>query len=133
MIVKVVVALVKNGDKYLIARRNHGDPEANGKWEFPGGKIEENESEFDAVVREMREEFEIEVKPIEYLCNNISEYTARTIELRLYLCEFISGEFKLHAHHEYKWVTLDELTSYDFAPADIPLAEEVVKMENHNV
>ena len=127
--VKVVAALVKNGDKYLIARRNHGDPEANGKWEFPGGKLEENESELEAVVREMREEFEIEVEALEYLCNSITEYAARTIELRLYLCEFISGDFKLHAHHEYKWVSLDEIISYDFAPADIPLALEVSRME----
>lgn len=123
--VKVVAALIEKDGKYLIARRNHGDIEANGKWEFPGGKVEENENEFDAIEREMREEFEVEVKAIEFLCNSIVDYTARTIELRLYLCRYISGEFKLHDHHEIKWVTKEDIINYDFAPADIPLAEEV--------
>lgn len=126
--VRVVAALIEKEGKYLIARRNHGDPEANGKWEFPGGKVELNENEFDAIEREMREEFEVHVKALEFLCNSITEYTARTIELRLYLCRFISGEFKLHDHHEIKWVTKEELSNYDFAPADIPLAQEVSKM-----
>ena len=47
--VKVVAALIEKDGKYLIARRNHGDIEANGKWEFPGGKVEENENEFDYI------------------------------------------------------------------------------------
>ena len=126
--VKVVAALIEKDGKYLIARRNHGDPEANGKWEFPGGKVEENENEFDAIEREMREEFEVEVNAIEFLCNSIVAYTARTIELRLYLCRYLSGEFKLHDHHEIKWVTKEDIINYDFAPADIPLAETVHNM-----
>ena len=123
--VKVVAALVHNDGKYLIARRNHGDIEANGKWEFPGGKVEDNESEMQAVIREMKEEFDINVKAIKYLTNSVCEYTARTIDLRLYLCEFISGDFKLSAHHEYKWVSSGEILNFDFAPADVPLAQYV--------
>lgn len=124
--VKVVAALVEKDGKYLIARRNHGDIEANGKWEFPGGKIEDNESEEQAIVREMKEEFAIDVEVVRYLCSNICEYTVRTIELRLYLCRFIDGEFKLNSHHEFKWVDKENLLSYDFALADIPLARYVV-------
>ena len=125
--VKVVAALIEKNGKYLIARRNHGDVEANGKWEFPGGKVEENETEMDAIEREMREEFEVCVDALKYIGNSISHYTARTIELRLYLCKYISGDFKLHDHHEIKWVGKEELNNYDFAPADIGLLDIILK------
>lgn len=104
--VKVVAGLIKKDGKYLIARRNHGDVEANGKWEFPGGKLEDNETGFKAIEREMREEFEVNVKALKFLASSVSEYIERTIELILYLCDYINGEFKLHDHHEIKWIEL---------------------------
>lgn len=127
--VKVVAGLIKKDDKFLIARRNHGDVEANGKWEFPGGKLEENETEFEAVEREMREEFEVNVKALKFLASSVSEYVERTIELRLYLCKYLSGEFKLHDHHEIKWIKISELLDYDFAPADKELVNKLINID----
>ena len=127
--VKVVAALISNGDKYLIARRNHGDPEANGKWEFPGGKLESNETEEEAIEREMREEFDVVVKSVRFIGNNVSNYEARTIDINLYLCNYICGVFKLHDHHEIKWVNKNELMLYDFAPADVGLIDYILKDE----
>lgn len=127
--VKVVVGLIKKDGKYLIARRNHGDVEANGKWEFPGGKLEEKETELEAIEREMREEFEVNVKALKFLASSVSEYIERTIELRLYLCDYINGEFKLHDHHEIKWIELSELLNYDFAPADKELVNNIINMD----
>lgn len=126
--VKVVAGLIKKDNKFLIARRNHGDIEANGKWEFPGGKLEDNETEFNAIEREMREEFEVNVKALKFLASSVSEYVERTIELRLFLCDYISGEFKLHDHHEIKWIELSDLLNYDFAPADKELVNELISM-----
>ena len=127
--VKVVAGLIKKDGKYLIARRNHGDVEANGKWEFPGGKLEEKETELEAIEREMREEFEVNVKALKFLASSVSEYIERTIELRLYLCDYINGEFKLHDHHEIKWIELSELLNYDFAPADKELVNSIINMD----
>ena len=122
---KVVAALIEHDNKVLIAKRSTGDPNVLGKWEFPGGKVELNENEFNAIEREIKEEFELVIKANNYLINNICEYPKKTVDLRLYSCDYISGDFKLHDHSEYKWVEKDNLLDYDLAPADIPLAKFV--------
>ena len=120
--IKVVAALIEKDGKYLIARRSTGDENVEGKWEFPGGKVEPNEEEMTAIEREIREEFELEVKAIRFLVNNEHQYPGRIVDLRLYECKYISGEFKLHDHYEYKFVSKDELLDYELCPADINLA-----------
>jgi 8-oxo-dGTP diphosphatase len=124
---KVVAALVKKDNKYLIARRIYGDPESVGKWEFPGGKIEENETEEHAVEREIKEEFELDIQADQFITNSIYEYPNKLIDLRLIHCHYIKGEFHLHDHSEYQFVSKEHLLEYDLAPADIPLAEFIQK------
>lgn len=121
----VVAALIKKDNDVLIARRSTGDENVLGKWEFPGGKVEPNETEEHAIEREIKEEFELDIKANKYITNNVCEYPTKTVDLRLYECEYISGEFKLHDHSEYKWVNINELLNYDLAPADIPLAKYI--------
>ena len=125
--IKVVAALIMRDNKVLIARRSSGDENVMGKWEFPGGKVEHGEDEAHAIEREIEEEFELKIKANKFLINNVCSYPTKTVDLRLYDCEYISGDFKLHDHSEYKWVSKDELLSYDLAPADVPLAEYVVE------
>ena len=127
MMIKVVAALICKDNKILIARRATGDPNVLGKWEFPGGKVEANESEEAAIEREIKEEFELTVKAKRFLINNICEYPEKKIDLRLYECEYLSGEFCLHDHFEYKWVELTKLTDFDLAPADVSLARYVME------
>ncbi len=124
----VVAALIEKEGKYLIAKRSTGDENLFGKWEFPGGKLKENELEFNAIEREIFEEFELKIKAIHFLLNNIYEYPAKTVDLRLYECKYINGKFNLHDHSEYKWVDPQELLDYDLAPADIPLAKYIKEM-----
>lgn len=124
---KVVAALIENEGKVLIAKRNEGSDYTNGKWEFPGGKVELNEDELTAIQREIKEEFELDVKAKEFITNNVHEYPHKTIDLRLYKCEYVSGEFKLNAHLAYEWVDKQELLNYDLCPADIPLAQFVIE------
>ena len=123
--ITVVAALIKKENKILIAKRSTGD--LIGKWEFPGGKVEPNEDEAHAIEREIFEEFELKIKATNFITNNICEYPTKTIDLRLYKCEYIEGNFKLHDHSEYKWVDKDEILKYDLAPADIPLAKYINK------
>lgn len=125
--ITVVAALIKKEGKVLIARRATGDENTLGKWEFPGGKVEPNESEECAIERERKEEFEMNIKANKFIINNVCEYPSRTIDLRLYECEYVSGEFKLHDHFEYAWVNIENLLDYDLAKADIPLANELIK------
>ena len=125
--ITVVAALIKKNGKYLIARRSTGSEEVMGKWEFPGGKVEKDETEEHAIQREIKEEFEMDIKALRFLTNNVCEYPSKTIDLRLYECKYLSGEFHLHDHSEYKFVKKEDIVKYDLCPADIPLAEYVKK------
>ena len=69
----------------------------------------------------------MEIKAKEFLVNNVCEYPTKTVDLRLYRCEYVSGEFNLHDHSEIKWVSKEKLLKYDLAPADIPLAEYLME------
>lgn len=125
--IKVVAALIEKDNKVLIARRSTGDPNVLAKWEFPGGKVEQNEDELHAIEREIREEFELEIKAKKFLINNVCEHPSKTVDLRLYSCDYVKGEFKLHDHSEIAWVSKEALLKYDLAPADIPLAKYLVE------
>ena len=131
--ITVVAALIKKDNKYLIAQRLKGSLE--NKWEFPGGKLEPGETEEHALEREIKEEFNVDIIAKEFnvdiiakefIMNNVCEYPERTIELRLYLCEYMNDEFILMDHKQYKFVGLDEILDYDLAPADIPLAQYLI-------
>ena len=126
--IKVVAALIFNKDKILIAKRKKGDISASLKWEFPGGKVEEDEDEKKAIEREIKEEFDVTVRAKEFIVNNIYEYPNKTVDLRLYLCEYIEGEYKLIDHVEYKWINIKDLLDYDLADADIILANYVINL-----
>ena len=121
--ITVVAALIEKDNKVLIAKRSTGDPNVFGKWEFPGGKVQEGENELEAIEREIKEEFEINVKGRCFLVSNNCEYPNKIVDLRLYSCEYIDGDFKLHDHSEYKWVCIDDILNYDLAFADIELAK----------
>lgn len=123
--ITVVAALIEKEGKYLIARRSTGSSDVLGKWEFPGGKVEKEETEEHAIEREIKEEFEMDIKAIRFLANNVCEYPTKTIDLRLYECKHISGEFNLHDHSEYLFVDKEDIVNYDLCPADISLAEYV--------
>ena len=123
--ITVVAALIEKEGKYLIAKRSTGSEDVLGKWEFPGGKVEQKETEENAIEREIKEEFELNIKAIKFLVNNVCEYPTKSIDLRLYECKHMSGEFNLHDHSEYKFVDKADIINFDLCPADIPLAEFV--------
>lgn len=127
--ITVVAALIKKDNKILIARRSTGDESLLGKWEFPGGKVESGENEYQAIEREIKEEFELNIHAKSFLTNNVFQYPTKTVDLRLYSCEYVSGNFKLHDHSEYKYIDKNELLNYDLASADIPLAQFVKEMD----
>ncbi len=121
----VVAALIKKDNKYLIAKRAYDKEENLGKWEFPGGKVEKGEDEFTAIEREMQEEFEIKVKAVKYLTSSNFDTGKKIYLIKLYECQYLSGDFKLNAHSEYVYVEKNKLLDYDLAPADIEFAKYV--------
>lgn len=127
--ITVVAALMKKDNKFLIAKRATGDKNVLGRWEFPGGKVEAGEDEKQAIEREIKEEFDLDIKAIKFITNNVCEYPSKTIDLRLYECEYIKGEFNLHDHSEYRFVSEDEILNYDLCPADVPLAKSIKELK----
>ena len=127
----VTAAILFDADKVLIAQRGDNDKLHN-KWEFPGGKIEHAETPEQCLIREMREEFGIEVDVIGFFRENIHHYETKTIQLLAYYVEWKSGTIMLNAHAAIKWVPLNELHGFDFAPADIPIVQKLQEEHKSN-
>jgi 8-oxo-dGTP diphosphatase len=124
--INVVAAYIHEDGKTLIARRSTGAADVIGKWEFPGGKVKDGETEKEAIKREIKEEFGIEIKANELIIRETFKCPTKTIRLSLYDCRYISGDYFPHDHSEYAFVQNDELLNYDLCPADIPLAKYIV-------
>ncbi len=122
---KVTAALLTKDGQILVAKRNAETKLAN-KWEFPGGKVEEGESPEECLRRELKEEFNIDVSVGEYLGDSIYEYEHGTIQLLAYWVEWRSGELELRDHEDFRWVRLEDLFGFDFAPADLPIVRKLV-------
>lgn len=120
----VTAAIILKDNKVLIARRAP-DERMAGKWEFPGGKIERGETPQQCLSREIREELDVSVEVLDFFGESIYRYEHGEIRLLAYFCRWISGGFSLHVHSSIKWVGKDELSSFDFAPADIPLVDKL--------
>jgi 8-oxo-dGTP diphosphatase len=116
-IVKVTAAILVKDSRILIARRGLDDRLA-AKWEFPGGKIEGHETPEQCLKREMKEEFDIDVSVGEYLGSSVYHYDHISIELLAYRTSWESGEIHLKAHDDFKWISLEQFSEFDFAPAD---------------
>jgi 8-oxo-dGTP diphosphatase len=126
----VTAAILEKGNKIMIARRAHGK-HLEGYWEFPGGKIELNETPESCLLRELKEEFEIEASIENYIGESIFEYPDKTIILKAFTCKILSGEMKLNDHDRIEWIETEELSNYKLAPADIPLIKLYDKARNN--
>jgi 8-oxo-dGTP diphosphatase len=128
--IEVTAAILERGSKIMIARRAHGKHLA-GYWEFPGGKVELNETPESCLLRELNEEFEIEASIENFIGESIFEYPDKTIKLTAFTCKILSGEMKLNDHDRIEWIETEELSNYKLAPADIPLIELYDKARNN--
>lgn len=121
---KVVAAIIKEKDQLLIAQRHLKDPLA-GKWEFPGGKLEPGETPEECLVREIREELQVEVEIGSFYDDNVYGFKDQPIHLLFYWAEIMNGEVTPIVHDDVKWITIKELAGFDFAPADIPIVKRL--------
>jgi len=96
-------------------------------WEFPGGKIEPDESPEDALKREIQEELGIDITIDKFLCTTDFDYPSFHLAMHCYLCSVKSGEIKLLEHKSARWLTVELLDSVEWLPAD---KEIVYKLNN---
>lgn len=116
--------LFNNDDKVLIAKRRMGR-HLGGYWEFPGGKIEEGEIPEESVIREFSEEFDVRIEVVQLFLENIHSYPEKAVKITSYIVKHICGEFVLRDHDEMQWVSIQDLLTYQLAPADVPIAERL--------
>src|SRR5215467_7780506 len=100
---KVIAGLIKKNDTFLIAQRAKCDS-LYGKWEFPGGKMEQGETEQECLKRELHEEFGINVEIGDYFHTVLFEYKNQPMEMLVFFVPSFSGEIILHEHSQIKWV-----------------------------
>ena len=127
--VEVVCAIIKNdNDEIFCCKRGPGRA-LEGFWEFPGGKVEANETHEQTIVREIKEELLSDIEPIKYIGVSNYEYSDLekpfSITMYAYECKLIQGELRLTEHTEKKWVKKEGLKELDFAPADRPILDMI--------
>ena len=122
----VTAAIVKKDGFVLICRRSPGQ-KLEGKWEFPGGKIDQGESPEECLRRELREELSVDSIIGAFFMESVFHYDNGAIRLLGYECELLSEEFELCVHSEAIWAPIRSLKDYDFAPADFPFVNNLIE------
>jgi 8-oxo-dGTP diphosphatase len=125
-LIKVTAGVIIDRDKVLITRRAPKENFAGG-WEFPGGKIEENETPEESLVRELKEELDITVYVGEFCAEVTHKYDNININLLAYYCTIVKGDISITVHDKYKWIRIKDLLKYDLLPADVPIAKKVIE------
>ena len=122
LMTEVAAALIWDGDKFMICQRPAH--KARGLlWEFVGGKVEPGETREQALIRECREELAVTVSVGEVFMDVVHEYPDLLVHLTLFNAVIAAGIPQKLEHNEIRWITVDEIPSYDFCPAD----EEILK------
>ena len=117
--INVVAAIIKDGDKIFATQRGYG--EFKDGWEFPGGKIEENETAEKALIREIKEELNTTIKIEQYFDSAEYDYPNFHLSMKCYICSIVEGELILLEHESAKWLHKDDIYSVDWLPADLSL------------
>lgn len=116
--IRVVGAVIERDGCYLITQRR---PNAVLPllWEFPGGRVEEAESDLDALRREIDERLGVRVEVHQpWICFRTHPYEHYTVDLYLYECTLLDEELEKRAVHDYAWVTSEQFDDYPFTPVD---------------
>lgn len=122
--IEVVATIIIRDGKLFATQRGYG--EWKDWWEFPGGKIEPEESQEDALKREIREELATEIEVGTLLSTVEYDYPKFHLTMHCYLCTIISGELSLLEHEDARWLTTDELDSVKWLPADKDVIEKLI-------
>lgn len=125
--VKVVAAVIcdslKEKNRIFATARGYG--EFKGEWEFPGGKVEAGETPQQALVREIKEELETDIKVGDLIDTIEYDYPTFHLSMDCFWCEVIKGELKLLEAESARWLTKDSLYEVQWLPADITLINKI--------
>ena len=130
--IKVVAAIICNDmerkNKIFATARGYGD--LKGGWEFPGGKVEPDETPQQALKREIMEELSTEIKIGELIDTIEFDYPTFHLSMDCFWAEVITGQLELKEAEAAKWLTKDQLESVAWLPADITLIDKIRQYMN---
>ena len=130
--IEVVAAVIKKENKILATQRGYG--EFKGKWEFPGGKIEQGEDQKNALIREIKEELNADINVLDYITTVEYDYPTFHLKMHTYLCElksnieFVSRNENELEHDNMIWSEINDLDNIDWLPADILILDKLKGM-----
>jgi 8-oxo-dGTP diphosphatase len=125
--IQVVAAVIEHQGKYLCVQRGENKYDyISKKWEFPGGKIEAQESHEDALIREINEELSMEISNLQFLITVEHAYPDFHLTMHTYLCK--SNQLKpiLHEHLQFAWTESSDFEQLDWAAADLPIVYKLM-------
>jgi len=122
----------RKGKVFIAKRQNKGA--MAGRWEFPGGKIEEGEDYTSAIKREMREEFSVDVDVGPQIAQASFEHNGKDCQVTAFFVSFahdgIKQPFLLSEHTDYKWIDIEEIPSLNFVDSDLLLYKDIIEKIN---
>ena len=125
-LITVVCGIIFKDDLVLICRRKPGKS-LGAYWEFSGGKVEDGESNEESLLRELIEELNLKVKIKQHFFDTVHQYDNDAIELISFICETENIASESTDHDQLEWVKVSDLLGWKLAPADIPIAKELIE------
>lgn len=123
--IEVVAAIIHKSGRILAAQRGYGDYKDG--WEFPGGKVQPGESAEAAIVREIREELRVTIKPEKLVTTVEYDYPTFHLTMHCFISSIVEGEIELVEHEAMRWLTPNALDEVDWLPADVEVVQELTK------
>lgn len=123
----VSCAIIVNSEQLVLVTQRSAVMKLPLKFEFPGGKIEPGETAMACLIREVREELNLDIRTVLELPAYEHSYVDFSIKLFPFVCEITGGEIELREHAAYKWMDAKHLLELDWAEADVPVVENYLK------
>ena len=121
--IKVVAAIIKKDNLIFATQRGYG--EFKDKWEFPGGKIEENETKEEALAREIKEELNASISIDSFIKQIEYDYPSFHLVMDVYFCHLNNPHIELIEAENAKWLKIEEICDLDWLPADLELLQYI--------
>ena len=121
---EITAGIIKKDNQVLIGKRKYKD-KFGGMWEFPGGKLEKSELPEDCLIREFKEELDIDLIKFSHLMSYVHESTAIKLIVHAFIIDSFSGQFKLTDHESIQWVDIKSLSNFNLLEADINIIKKL--------
>ncbi|WP_343337926.1 8-oxo-dGTP diphosphatase [Terrisporobacter petrolearius] len=125
--IKVVAAIIENENNEILCALRSPEMTLPNQWEFPGGKVEQGESLFEAIEREIKEELNCTVEAVDEFDENTHEYEKIIVNLIGIKCKLVEGTPVAREHSKLVYLKKENLNSLVWAPADVPIVENLIK------